>query len=391
MKLTVSDGKGGTATRDIPVAGAGRGRHQREAAGAGVLQDRRASATTRSRRAIAAIQALGTEKNWQVDATEDASLFTDAVLSHYDVVIFISTTGDFLNDTQQAAFERFIRSGKGYVGIHAAADAEYDWRWYGQLVGAYFRNHPDGTPTATVVARGHDGPVHGRASGPLEPHGRVVQLQVAGRTVVNGGTTTARATPSGVHVLLTMDESTYAENDGIGRRRRRSPDLVVPEVTTAAARGTRASATRRPRSREAGIRSHIAAGIEIAAGVLPSAACGVAPTANADPVITAATADATHGVAPLPVTFAATATDADGDTLTYAWDLNGDGTFETNGQNPTFTYTTAGTLHAGGQGHGRARAARPPRRSTAITVTAAGNGTDVPVDVGRHRAQRARR
>ena len=40
-------------------------------------------------------------------------------------MIFVSTTGDFLDDTQQAAFERFIRSGKGYVGIHAAADTEY--------------------------------------------------------------------------------------------------------------------------------------------------------------------------------------------------------------------------------------------------------------------------
>ncbi len=73
------------------------------------------------------------------------------MLSHYDVVIFNSTTGDPLNDDQQAAFERFIRSGKGYVGIHSAADTEYDWHWYGQLVGGYFRNHPDGTPTATVV------------------------------------------------------------------------------------------------------------------------------------------------------------------------------------------------------------------------------------------------
>ena len=47
-----------------------------------------------------------------------------------------------LDDAQQAAFERFIRSGHGYVGIHSAADTEYTWPWYGKLVGAYFRNHP---------------------------------------------------------------------------------------------------------------------------------------------------------------------------------------------------------------------------------------------------------
>ena len=73
------------------------------------------------------------------------------MLSHYDVVIWMSTTGDVLTDTQQAAFERFIKAGGGYAGVHSAADTEYTWPWYGQLVGAYFRNHPAGTPTATVV------------------------------------------------------------------------------------------------------------------------------------------------------------------------------------------------------------------------------------------------
>ena len=68
------------------------------------------------------------------------------MLSHYDVVIFLSTTGDVLNAAQQTAFENYVKGGKGYVGIHAAADGEYDWRWYGNLVGAYFRNHPAGTP-----------------------------------------------------------------------------------------------------------------------------------------------------------------------------------------------------------------------------------------------------
>ena len=66
-------------------------------------------------------------------------------------MIWDSTTGDVLNDTQQAAFERYIQAGGGYVGIHSAADTEYSWAWYGQLVGGYFRNHPNGTPTATVV------------------------------------------------------------------------------------------------------------------------------------------------------------------------------------------------------------------------------------------------
>ena len=90
----------------------------------------------------AALQKLGKENNFEVDTTTDASLFTDKNLKKYDAVIFLSTTGDVLNDEQQAAFQKFIQSGKGYMGIHAATDTEYDWPWYNQLVGAYFKSHP---------------------------------------------------------------------------------------------------------------------------------------------------------------------------------------------------------------------------------------------------------
>ena len=99
---------------------------------------------------IAAIEQLGTENGWNVVSTEDATAFTDENLADYDVVVWFSTTGDVLNDEQQAAFERYIQSGGGYAGIHAASDTEYDWPWYGELVGAYFVNHPPGTPDATI-------------------------------------------------------------------------------------------------------------------------------------------------------------------------------------------------------------------------------------------------
>ncbi|BCB76311.1 hypothetical protein GCM10022251_24860 [Phytohabitans flavus] len=91
---------------------------------------------------IAAIQQLGAANGFTVTATEDAAQFTTANLAQYQVVVFLSTTGDVLNAAQQTAFESYIASGKGYVGIHAAADTEYSWAWYGGLVGAYFASHP---------------------------------------------------------------------------------------------------------------------------------------------------------------------------------------------------------------------------------------------------------
>ncbi|MEO5998275.1 MAG: ThuA domain-containing protein, partial [Chitinophagaceae bacterium] len=90
----------------------------------------------------AAIQKLGSENGFDVDTTEDASLFTDSILEKYAAVIFLNTTGNLLDIRQEIAFERYIQGGGGYMGIHAAADAEYDWRWYGRLAGGYFESHP---------------------------------------------------------------------------------------------------------------------------------------------------------------------------------------------------------------------------------------------------------
>src|SRR5882724_4983970 len=91
---------------------------------------------------VKAIITLGEENNFSVDTTVDAAQFTFDNLKQYATVVFLSTTGDVLNDEQQNAFERYIRQGGGFVGIHAATDCEYNWPWYGNLVGAYFGGHP---------------------------------------------------------------------------------------------------------------------------------------------------------------------------------------------------------------------------------------------------------
>ena len=91
---------------------------------------------------IVAIQKLGAENNFDVDTTIDATKFNDENLKKYKAIIFLSTTGDVLDDVQQAAFKKYIEAGGGYMGIHAATDCEYNWQWYGNLSGAYFGGHP---------------------------------------------------------------------------------------------------------------------------------------------------------------------------------------------------------------------------------------------------------
>lgn len=108
---------------------------------------------------IAAIQKLGSENGFQVDTTKDASKFTTANLKQYSAIIFLSTTQDVLNEEQQAAMEGYIRGGGGFVGVHAAADTEYDWPWYNKLVGAYFKSHPNDPnvrkATVNVIDKDH--------------------------------------------------------------------------------------------------------------------------------------------------------------------------------------------------------------------------------------------
>lgn len=92
---------------------------------------------------VSAIKKLGKRNKFNVTHTEDASIFTEENLSQYKLVIFLNTTGDILTDNQQKNFESFIKNGGSFMGIHSAADTEYDWPWYGKLVGAYFLDHPD--------------------------------------------------------------------------------------------------------------------------------------------------------------------------------------------------------------------------------------------------------
>ncbi len=142
---------------------------------------------------------MAAQRGFEVDATENSALFTDANLANYDVVIFLCTTGDVLNDTQQAAFERYIQAGGGYAGIHSASDTEYDWAWYGGLVGAYFRDHPGSVnqqfQTATMIVEDRHSAATRRLGDTWTREEEWYNFRTNPRSTV--------------HVLLSVDESTY--------------------------------------------------------------------------------------------------------------------------------------------------------------------------------------
>ncbi|MEU7803926.1 ThuA domain-containing protein [Micromonospora arborensis] len=144
---------------------------------------------------IQTIRDLGAANNFTVTATEDASAFTTGNLAQYEAVVFLNTTGDVLNASQQTAFESYIGSGRGYVGVHAASDTEYDWPFYGNLVGAWFASHPAiQQANIKVEDRGQAATAH------------LPQTWTRTDEWYNYRTN-ARST---AHVLATLDESSYS-------------------------------------------------------------------------------------------------------------------------------------------------------------------------------------
>lgn len=143
---------------------------------------------------LAAIREIGAVHGFAVEATEDARWFTDSTLARFEAVVFLNTSEDVLDAQQEAAFERYVRAGGGFAGVHAASDTEYDWPFYGGLVGAYFSGHPD-IQTATVRI---EDATHPSTEGLPEAWTRTDEWY------------NFRENPRGrVRVLATLDESTY--------------------------------------------------------------------------------------------------------------------------------------------------------------------------------------
>lgn len=140
------------------------------------------------------------KQNWVMTATENSGLFTDGFLSNFDVVVFLNPTGDAIDDGGQAAFEKFMKSGKGFVGIHASADCEYDWEFYGKLNGAHFKTHPV-QQKATVVFEKSDHPA-------MKPFKGMKSY-----TTWDEWYTFKENPRPNVHVLATLDESTIKKFD----------------------------------------------------------------------------------------------------------------------------------------------------------------------------------
>ncbi len=92
--------------------------------------------------AVACIRELGAANNFKVEVSDDPSVFNEATLKKYTLLVFTSTNNDvFDTDEQRVAFRRYMEAGGGFVGVHSVTGTERNWKWFKMMIGETFSWH----------------------------------------------------------------------------------------------------------------------------------------------------------------------------------------------------------------------------------------------------------
>lgn len=148
---------------------------------------------------LKALNEIAGNKGWKITATEDSTLFTPSVLDTIDVVVFLSTSGDVFGEIQENALQQFVESGGGLATIHSGTDTEYNWDWYQNAIGAHFTGHPP-VQKAKLIIEGHN-------------HPATKHFQTKTWEAEDEWYSFHRNPRNDVHVLISIDESTYNVDD----------------------------------------------------------------------------------------------------------------------------------------------------------------------------------
>jgi len=91
---------------------------------------------------VEAFERLGLAHGFAVEATEGLHAFRKGRLARYDALVFLSTSGTVLDEEGREALVEYMKGGGSWLGVHGASTTEYDWPYFGDLVGAWFDEHP---------------------------------------------------------------------------------------------------------------------------------------------------------------------------------------------------------------------------------------------------------
>ena len=148
---------------------------------------------------LPAYEKLAAKNGWSVYSTTNGAVFNEEQLALFDVIIWNNSTGEVANEAQQKAIINFVESGGGWLGIHGAGDNSHSWPWYVEdLLAAEFTHHTM-NPGVQEAALKNEASNHPIMKGIPTDWIRTDEWYAF------------RESPrkNGVHVLLTVDETTY--------------------------------------------------------------------------------------------------------------------------------------------------------------------------------------
>lgn len=158
--------------------------------------------------ANAMFAAVAKQKGWGYFQTENGATFSPAILSRFDAVVFNNVSGDVFTPGQRKAFKAFIENGGGFVGIHAAGDdSSRDWTWYlKDVIGAQFIGHPMNPQFQEATVKVED-----------RTHPATRGLPASWKRTDEWYSFDKPTRQPGYHVLLTLDESSFANHKMFGK------------------------------------------------------------------------------------------------------------------------------------------------------------------------------
>jgi type 1 glutamine amidotransferase len=145
--------------------------------------------------AIAALSKMASENNWQLTFTDDSLSFSSLKqLQSYNAIVFVLITGKIFDTLQENAFKQYLQQGGGLVTIHTGTDCEKNWPWYMNAIGAKFKNHPKQQQATYLV---------------IDSTHSATKLLPKVWSHFDEIYNFAAPVSDSVHVLLTVDESSY--------------------------------------------------------------------------------------------------------------------------------------------------------------------------------------
>ena len=146
---------------------------------------------------VEALKEIAEDLGYQAEHTEDAAVYNPTTLADFKATVWLSPSGDVLNELERAALADYVTGGGGWCGIHAASTAERGWPYFRQLVGARFVGHPPGCTEGKIAVK--------------QDHPSTKHLPTAWTWTDEWYSFDKR--PQDVEVLLEVDEDSYDTAD----------------------------------------------------------------------------------------------------------------------------------------------------------------------------------